>query len=200
MNSEIAQNRPEILEWSTMKNYEGYEIAKDCNGDCYFRNKKTKRMLKPAKQSNGYYVLNLKNSTAYIHKLIATQYLENTENYTVVDHIDRNRGNNNINNLVWCSVSDNNVNRLYKGVEVHKLPENSKQLTHYQARNLHTFSNYYYGDNKLFRKMRENYYEELIPTTKTQKNKKYLYYSLVSREKVHVNLPIKVLQKMCENL
>tara|TARA_R110000868_G_scaffold94593_2_gene260941 strand:- start:342 stop:770 length:429 start_codon:yes stop_codon:yes gene_type:complete len=45
-----------------------------------------------------------------IHRLVAIQYIPNTENKQTVDHIDRNKSNNNLNNLRWATMSEQNKN------------------------------------------------------------------------------------------
>lgn len=47
----------------------------------------------------------------YVHRLVSECFLENPNNYNYIDHIDRNRKNNNINNLRWCTQSTNLRNR-----------------------------------------------------------------------------------------
>lgn len=46
-----------------------------------------------------------------IHRLLALQYLDNLENYSQVDHIDRNPKNNDLSNLRWCDGTLNCRNR-----------------------------------------------------------------------------------------
>ncbi len=41
------------------------------------------------------------NKSFYVHRLIATVFLDNPNNYHFVEHIDKNLLNNNIENLRW---------------------------------------------------------------------------------------------------
>lgn len=76
-------------------------------------NKKTGRILKPG-NNNGYLVVGLRNNgktyTKKIHRLIGIRYIPNPNNYLEIDHIDRNKQNNNIDNLKWVTRSQNNQN------------------------------------------------------------------------------------------
>lgn len=42
-----------------------------------------------------------------LHRLVATHFIPNTENYEVINHIDGNRYNNSVNNLEWVTQKDN---------------------------------------------------------------------------------------------
>ena len=42
-----------------------------------------------------------------VHRLVATAFLDNDKNLPEVNHIDCNPSNNNLENLEWCSKSDN---------------------------------------------------------------------------------------------
>jgi hypothetical protein len=74
------------------------------------QNKKTGRILKTNKHQ-GYLYLNIcknnKSYTKYIHRLIAIHYIPNPNNYSHIDHKDRNRSNNNIDNLRWVTPIQN---------------------------------------------------------------------------------------------
>ena len=43
----------------------------------------------------------------YVHRLVAEAFIENPNNLSDVDHIDRNKENNYVDNLRWCSRIDN---------------------------------------------------------------------------------------------
>lgn len=62
---------------------------------------------------------NGKNYGKYIHRLVAEYFIPNPNNYNEVDHIDRNKLNNHVSNLRWCTSSTNNFNR---GKKVGKRP------------------------------------------------------------------------------
>lgn len=84
-----------------------YEVS--CDGEV--RNKKTQRILKPFGMGKYHGVHLGAGNKHYIHHLVANAFLEKSELNCVIDHIDRNRYNNKVDNLRWCSISDNNSNR-----------------------------------------------------------------------------------------
>ena len=72
-------------------------------------NKKRNIFVKP-NICNGYYRLKLNDKNKYVHRLIAIHYIPNPDNKKYVDHIDRNRLNNDISNLRWATSCENNQN------------------------------------------------------------------------------------------
>ncbi len=48
-----------------------------------------------------------KKHTFLVHQLVASVFLENTNNYTIVNHKDSNRSNNHISNLEWTDHKQN---------------------------------------------------------------------------------------------
>ena len=77
--------------------------------------KVSKRYLTISESDTGYMRVSVwkdnKQKTLKIHRLLAEHFIENPHNYTEVDHIDRNRKNNKLNNLRWVSHSQNNHNK-----------------------------------------------------------------------------------------
>jgi hypothetical protein len=50
-----------------------------------------------------------------LHRLIAEAFIENPNNYPFVNHIDGNKKNNNLNNLEWCTQSQNCLHSVKMG-------------------------------------------------------------------------------------
>ena len=46
-----------------------------------------------------------------VHRLVATHFIPNPNNYREVDHIDRDKTNNRVDNLRWCTRHENLANQ-----------------------------------------------------------------------------------------
>lgn len=72
------------------------------------------RVLKPHRRRDEYEDVNLSNEGVWnlhlIHTLVAQAFLENPTGLPEVDHIDRCRYNNRLDNLAWVSKSANMLN------------------------------------------------------------------------------------------
>lgn len=50
-----------------------------------------------------------KRLNLYIHRIVAKIFIPNPEDKVEVNHIDWNKSNNNVNNLEWCTRSENTI-------------------------------------------------------------------------------------------
>ena len=89
------------------ENYKIYEDGKIIN--------KNGLEVKPWKRKDGYLNIKLcknnKPKTFRFHRLLAIAFIPNPENKPDVDHIDRNRSNNNLENLHWVTKLENLQNK-----------------------------------------------------------------------------------------
>jgi len=92
-----------------LKNHPGYFISEDGN----FYNSKG-RQLKQFHRCKGYLGVRLYKTAYYVHRLIAEEFIPNPNNYPQVNHIDKNRINNMIDNLEWCNPQQNVEHSLAK--------------------------------------------------------------------------------------
>lgn len=75
------------------------------------------RMLTPHDNGNGYLMVQLKANNKRkpvgVHRLVATAFIENPQNYPVVNHIDYDTHNNCVHNLEWCTQKENISHSLH---------------------------------------------------------------------------------------
>jgi hypothetical protein len=97
--------------WKTIEEYPNYDVSSFGN----IRNNKTNKLLKPSLNSSGYYrytlIHNFKRTTVSAHRIVAETFLDNPENKPTVNHKDRNRINNNLENLEWYTHLEQNLHK-----------------------------------------------------------------------------------------
>ena len=102
-----------MTEWRKIEGHEGYEISVE-GVRSYLNNRHglldTSKMLKPWKH-NGYLRIKLDSGKQYLfHRLLAIAFIPNPENKPFIDHINRNKLDNCIENLRWVSHAENQQN------------------------------------------------------------------------------------------
>ena len=110
--------------WKPIKDFPIYEVSNKGRIKSIARDsskQKTKiyeaipeMALSPILDNSGYLIVGLCNNgrviTRRIHRIVAETFIENLENKPIVDHVDRNRSNNIVENLRWASESENSTN------------------------------------------------------------------------------------------
>ena len=70
---------------------------------------------------NGYkFVVLGRNGDEFLHRLIAEAFIPNPNNLPIINHIDGNKLNNSIENLEWCTHSQNTLHAYETGLTVGK--------------------------------------------------------------------------------
>lgn len=58
--------------------------------------------------------------TLSVHRIVACTFLNNDNNYKIVNHIDGNKHNNRVENLEWCTSSHNRIHAINSGLANHE--------------------------------------------------------------------------------
>ena len=93
---------------------------------------------KPKKLSNhggGYLVTQCDSKVQYVHRLIAKRYIPNPENKKEINHKDGNKKNNRVENLEWCTRTENNRHAHATGLKG-MLQLKQRKLTMDEAREI----------------------------------------------------------------
>jgi len=97
-------------EWRPIQEFPNYEVSNFGN----IKNIVTNKLLKCCPKG-GYYHVSLVNNetkkTFKVHRLVALAFIPNPENKTDVNHKDKNKLNNKLENLEWMTRKENNTHR-----------------------------------------------------------------------------------------
>jgi hypothetical protein len=111
--------------WKKIEEFENYEISNLGRLKVHlkfrrYRDYQTK-ILNPAKDKDGYFrtILTRKGIrlNKQIHRLVCSSFIDNTLKKPCVNHIDGNKQNNNVTNLEWCTVRENNIHAIKLGLK-----------------------------------------------------------------------------------
>ena len=115
--------------WKDIPGYEGFYQASNLGrikslvlyNNRYKKYIKREKVLKTTTQKTGYLMLTLckdkKKSNLLVHRIIAKTFLSNPNNYPQVNHKDGNKKNNCVDNLEWCTSSENQKHAYRLGLQ-----------------------------------------------------------------------------------
>ena len=87
------------------------------NGEIWTIRKKRCTLLSGWRTNKGYQSYSINGKSIEGHRLVAEKYLPNPHNYPQVDHINRVRHDNRVENLRWVTRQENCENRIFGGTE-----------------------------------------------------------------------------------
>ena len=188
----------QAAEFVQLKGYDDYEIL-----SVYpftIRRKDNHHEVKECNNTTGYKQVKLNGHKYSFHRLIALQFIPNDDpiNKNVVDHINRNKTDNHINNLRWCSQSENSYNRTaFHGIQyefIDDIPDDAMMIDYYETkqgiRNFEEHKYYYHyvdetDEDIFYCKITNNLYKTLH-INQDKKGNQYVYMQDVNNKRVQL--------------
>ena len=115
------------------------------------RKKSTGLILSESLNGDNYYCVSINGKSVKKHRLVAKQFIPNPYNLPCVDHINRDRTDNHLFNLRWCTSSENAYNRtssnnnIYTYVDYDEAPNDLLEIVNYGK---HEYKNYFYSPSE----------------------------------------------------
>lgn len=118
--------------WKTITEAPKYKISNFGRIKSYC-DPKHEIILKQASDKDGYKKVSLsignqKRIYRRVHRLVAMAFLENPNNYQIVNHLDGDVTNNHVSNLEWCN---NSQNQLHSWRELNRTWDNTRKNRQY---------------------------------------------------------------------
>ena len=119
--------------WKDIPGYEGLYIASNRGRIMSLpRNTTHGGIIKQSTDKDGYKRVCLcsgkTKKNMFVHRIVASLFLENKNKYPVVNHKDENKSNNCVENLEWCTVR---YNTNYRGANIKRGLRHRKPVEQY---------------------------------------------------------------------
>ena len=99
-----------VESWADIKGYEGIYQVSDYGR---IKNIVSGKLRKLVEDKDGYYQVKLykngRSTTKKVHRLVASAFIKNDQNYPLINHKDEDKKNNCYKNLEWCDKQYNNT-------------------------------------------------------------------------------------------
>lgn len=119
--------------WKLIKETNNYEVSN--KGNVRRKLKEGYKLLKPFEDKDGYLKVclceNQKRIYRFVHRLVGIEFIENTYNKPTINHKDGNKKNNNVENLEWATIKEQNNHALISGLRNMKNDGCSKEVEQY---------------------------------------------------------------------
>lgn len=151
-------------EWKDIQGYENlYQVSSFGRVKSIIYNK----IILPIDNGCGYFMVslskNLKTNYYFVHRLVAQTFIPNYFNLSVINHKDENKKNNCVDNLEWCTASENT--KYSHCIPIIQLDKNKNIINIFESC---TQASKILGGNP-------QYYAKVIRDNKTYKNSKWKY-------------------------
>lgn len=120
-------------DWKIIPNFDNYEINRDGVVRRKYKNGKIKNLTQYLR--SGYPSVGLtkqgKTTPIVIHRALGLCFIPNPENKPQIDHINRDRADNRLENLRWATNKENNLNKDFKKeTKIYETQENVGKHTY----------------------------------------------------------------------
>lgn len=108
--------------WKDIKGYEEIYQVSNLGNIKRMKTNKILKSLKHGKKENEYLMVVLSNNGKekmfYIHRLVAQTFIPNPNNLPQVNHKDGDKTNNFMENLEWCTISENQIHAIKNKLKI----------------------------------------------------------------------------------
>ena len=135
-----------MAQWEPLTDFEDdYEV--ETEPPHRIRRKRDERILKlTLHKASGYVNVRLNDHTYRYHRVLAKHFIPNPDELPEVDHIDRDKANNTLENLRWVTRSQNNSNRFKYTLQKREYIDHAPN----DITEIREFNDVEYAENKYF--------------------------------------------------